>query len=133
MVLPAASTAATTPTTAGVSAITVTYGDSDSEEEDAAYTRDIGPSEVEVNAGEVRLKADNKWKTPKAILKRKAETEKDLPRPKTLQAGKWENTRVAEPTEAIVLDPELEDQALHVLPVKHDKTLKRGVSRRRLR
>jgi hypothetical protein len=47
-------------TVVGVSAITVTYRDSDSDKEDVMYTRDIDPKEVEVNTREVRLKADSK-------------------------------------------------------------------------
>jgi hypothetical protein len=85
---PSVLVAAAVSTIAGVSAITVTYRDSDSDEEEAVYTHDIDPEEVEVNAREVRLKADSKWKTPKAILKRKAKTERSLPRPRTLQARK---------------------------------------------
>jgi len=88
------------PATANVSSITVLYGDSGSEsdpgEEDALSDKATGELsdeegwELGVSAGDARLKPEDKWRTPKTILKRKAEYEKKLPRPKNLVPGRWE-------------------------------------------
>jgi hypothetical protein len=83
---------------AKVSSIGVAYGDSDSED-DEVDNQEYLEAEFGIAAGEVRLKQEDKWRTPKAILKKKADTEKKLPRPRVQQAGKWEAVGTAEPME----------------------------------
>ena len=72
------------PITAAANSITVEYGDSESDvETDDGWSVDgVEPAEVNLGRAE-RLTAKDKWKTLKAILKRKVETEKKLAIPKT--------------------------------------------------